>query len=400
MVTNFRIAWLLSYISIASFSAAFLTPALPQIQLYYGLQAGQVEWVVSAFLFGYVFGQLLYGPLANRWGRVFSLRTGLIINLFGVSLCLLSLACNSFALVLIGRLISALGTAAGLACTFMLINEWLAESQRKTAMAYTILSFTFGIGLAVTLGGIISEYGSWTYCFMFLLIHGLVMLLGTVAFPETLVESQAINFLTIFTGYTRALTSQNLVLFSLVVGFCSIIGYCFSAAGPQIAHQILHLSSAEYGYWNLLNMLGMLAGGIFAKKLLNRLQAKQVIAIGFAGCILGILSLGLMDLQHSSSAVWFFLSTLSLYLFSGLLFAGGSLIASNALADKASCSAMMSFINMSTATVAVVLMGYLGANALQAFIEILAGMWLLIVTFLVLDKINIVSMTLPIHQKK
>ncbi|MBA2711874.1 MAG: MFS transporter [Tatlockia sp.] len=386
MVSNFKIAFLLSYISLASFSAVFITPALPQIATWFDLQNGQVEWVVSAFLIGYVIGQLIYGPLANRWGRVTALQTGLVINLIGIALCIMSLVLVSYSLMIFGRFFSALGAASGLACTFMLINEWLHESQRKTAMAYTILSFTFGIGLAVTLGGIISEYLNWVYCFLFLGIHGILMLAGTKLFKETLKQPQPINLKSIIEGYKKAISSRTLIIFSLVVGFCSSIGYCFSAAGPQISIEMFQLSPAEYGYWNLINMIGMLGGGLWSKSLLNRLPAKQVIKLGLSGCAIGILGLIVIGAFHLSSPIWFFLCTLIMYLFSGLLFAGGSLIASNALADKASCSAMMSFINMSLATLAVVIMGYLTKNPLQAFVEVLISLWLLIVILLLVDK--------------
>ena len=79
--SRFNLIWLLSYISIASVSAAIITPALPEIQIQYALNLGTVEWIVSAFLIGYVFGQLIYAPLANQFGRLKALRIGLIINL-------------------------------------------------------------------------------------------------------------------------------------------------------------------------------------------------------------------------------------------------------------------------------------------------------------------------------
>ncbi|MBA2650918.1 MAG: MFS transporter [Tatlockia sp.] len=386
MVSNYRIALLLSYISLASFSAAFITPALPQIALRFRLLSGQVEWVVSAFLIGYVIGQLIYGPLANRYGRVFALRIGLAINLIGIVLCIVSLLANTYWLLILGRLISALGAASGLACTYMLVNEWLHEKQRKTAMAYTILAFTFGIGIAVTLGGLITEYLSWVYCFPFLFIHGLLMFMGTVLFVETLKKPQPINVSSIIEGYKQALSSKTLILFSLVVGFCSTIGYSFSAAAPQITIELFHLSPAEYGYWNLLNMVGMLAGGLWSKSLFRRMAAKDLTSLGFFGCSIGILSLIIMETVHSSSPLWFFLSTTSLYLFSGFMFAGGSFMASNALADKASSSAMMSFINMSLATLSVVVMGYLWKNPLEGFVNILIGLWIFIAVLILLDR--------------
>lgn len=381
--SSFNLFWLLNYISIASVSAAIITPALPQIQIQYGLSSGIIEWIVSAFLIGYVVGQLIYAPIANQFGRLKALRTGLIINLLGIGICLFAIFQDNYWLLVTGRLITALGSASGLACTFILINEWLPESQRKTAMAYSVLSFALGIGISVVLGGIITEYLSWPGCFWFLLIHGLVMLLGTSIFSETLQHPKPIHLRTIMSDYYAALTSRQLIVYSLVVGCCSAISYCFSASGPQIAQELLKLSAAEYGYWNGLNIIGMLLGGLFAKQLLARLSAKQVIAIGFLGTAFGIVNLLIMWYVQSQSSLWFFLITASLYLFSGFLFSGGSLVASNALTDKASAAAMMSFVNMCFATISVIIMGYLQVNPLVSYIIILSAIWMLIVGLLI-----------------
>lgn len=383
----FKVFWLLSYISIASVSAAIITPALPEIQQQYALVQGQVEWIVSAFLIGYVIGQLIYGPLANRFGRIMALRTGLVINLLGILICFSGLYLHSYSILIIGRLISALGAASGLACTFMLINEWLPEEQRRAAMAYSILSFTLGIGLAVILGGMITEYSHWGNCFLLLLGHGLLMLYGTRVFSETLIAPQAINLGSILKGYKKVLSSGVLLTYSSVVGLCSAIGYCFSAAGPQIALELFRLSPAEYGYWNIFNMIGMLAGGLLAKALLQRFKADKVVILGLAGTALGIISLIKMSHSENISALWFFTSTVLMYLFSGLLFAGGSYIASNAVNDKASSAAMMSFINMSTATLAVVLMGYISIKPLFAFIAILSSLWLFVFVVLCVRRV-------------
>jgi MFS transporter, DHA1 family, multidrug resistance protein len=391
----FNLMWLLSYISIASVSAAIITPALPEIQIQYALSPGTVEWIVSAFLIGYVFGQLIYAPLANQFGRLKALRIGLSINIIGILMCLTAITENMYSLLIMGRLVTALGAASGLACTFMLINEWLPESQRKSAMAYAVLSFALGVGIAVLIGGVITEYWTWQGCFWFLLAHGLLMLFGTCVFSETLVTPKPIHVLTIIRDYYEALTSAKLVIFSLVVGCCSAISYCFSAAGPQISHDILNLSAAEYGYWNGMNILGMLCGGLLAKPILNRLSVNNVLAIGFLGVAVGIISLFAIWSIGSQSSLWFFLTTASLYLFSSFLFAGGSFVASNALSDKASAAAMMSFVNMCFATIAVILMGYLVSSPLLGFVIILSLMWLFVVSLLLMKiKHDLVQQTL------
>ena len=167
--------------------------------------------------------------------------------------------------------------------------------------------------------------------------------------------------------------------FSIVVGLCSSIGYCFSAAGPQIAHELLKLTPAEYGYWNCINIFGMLAGGLWSKVLLERYSATSVIAIGMAGTAAGLLNIALMGGWGSTSVLWFFMSTLLMYLFGPALFCGGTYIASNATSDKAIGASMMSFINMSTSTLSVIIMGYLGLTPIFAFLAVLSGLWILVV---------------------
>lgn len=70
---TYKIIMLLTYISIASAFAVIINPALPDIAREFDLLSGVVEWLVSIFLLGYVLGQIIYGPIAKRYGDVVSL---------------------------------------------------------------------------------------------------------------------------------------------------------------------------------------------------------------------------------------------------------------------------------------------------------------------------------------
>jgi len=164
---------------------------------------------------------------------------------------------------------------------------------------------------------------------------------------------------------------------------CSAVGYCYSAAAPQIAHQYLHLSAAEYGYWNTINIIGMLIGGLSARVLMQRWSVMHVIGVGYIGSCIALLSLGSMFYVGNQSVFWFFLSTCILYCCSSYLFAGGSYVASNAIKDKASASSMMSFVNMGVATLSVVIMGYLSSNPFSALLIILAGLFIISLMLLI-----------------
>ncbi len=370
---------LLSYLSIASISAAILTPALPAIAQTYSLMHGEVMAVVSWFLFGYVFGQLMYGPLANRYGGLYALRIGLVINLLSIGLAGIAVHCHSFHLLLIARVIMAIGSAAGLACGMILIHEYCQPEKAAKLLTYAIISFTLGIGIAVTLAGFITQYCSWVALLWVLLVHGIVMLLSTLIFEKISRQTQTISIKNIIRQYREALGTPSLIGASLVVGLCSIISYCYSAAAPMIAEQNFHLSPAAYGSWNSINMLGMLASGFLARLLMHRVGAQRLIAFAIMAVVLTIAMLALLYQYHWLTVGLFFCATSLLYLFAGLLFPAGSWLALAHAQNRASASAMMSFINMGSACIAVVGMGLLPGVIFWQYLVIMLIALMLIV---------------------
>lgn len=368
MISPFKTALLLSYICIASISAAIITPALPYIKESFDLSKGSVQWVVSIFLMGYVLGQLIYAPLANRFGRLNALRTGLVINLMGIVICLLSTHFNSFSILISGRLISALGAASGLACTFMLLNELLLPDKAKHAMSFTVVAFTLGIGLSVLIGSLVTEYLRWQDCFWVLLFHGIIMFMLTWQFPETLKIKTPIRPTTIARNYLSAFQSSRLIIFSFIAASASVFSYGFSVAAPMYTQLQLHLSPSEYGYWNILNMVGMLASGFLSAYLMKKIGEKRVVQFGLTCIFPGLIACVLLIALKIDSVLYFFILTTYFYLMTGLLFPAASYFASNAIIDKANASSAMSFINVGFAMLSVIVVGYLPFQEITSFV--------------------------------
>jgi MFS family permease len=379
MTNRAKTILLLSYICIATFSAAIITPALPIIEHVYHLSDGALEWIVSIFMIGYVIGQLIYGPLANHFGRVKALQIGLAINVIGVLLCLLAIQVHSYHLLLAGRLITALGSASGLSCTFMLLNESLSPTDAKHAMAFTVVSFSLGVGLAVTLGGIITEYLNWTATFWLLLLHGVIMLALTRLLTETLTKPVRVNFRDIFKHLHYNLTHKKLVVFSLGAGLMTAFAYGYSATAPLYAAKVLLLTASQYGYWNLINLVGMLGAGFLGAKLIKHYGAKRVFVAGLMITLFALISLWLLSSMHSASIGWFFTTTTLLYFSGGLVFPAASYYASNATDDKAHAASAMSFINIGSGTISVIIIGYLPFSSAISLSAVLTGFLVLLV---------------------
>ncbi|MDC0535145.1 MFS transporter [Francisellaceae bacterium] len=370
---TWKIPVLLSYISIASASATIITPALPKIETAFQIGDGMLEWVISIFLIGYMLGQIIYGPLANRIGRLPALRVGFAVNLVGIAICLAGSYSGIYSVLLAGRFITAIGASAGLVCTFILLNESLSPERAKHAISFAVVSFTLGIGAAVLLGGLITEYLNWEDCFWLLMMHGIIMLASTWIFDETLKETKNTALFHMLKEYGQALCHRQLFIFAMFVGLVSVFSYCFAAAAPVIAQHSLGLTSSEYGYFNLVNMLGMFIGAMLSGKALKNFNNIVVIIVAAFVMLLGIAFMFILDeMSMLNSFIFFGLSTL-MYFASSFIFPAASHIASNAIADKANASGAMNLINMGSAVLTVSIMGYLPLSPLLGFVIITGG---------------------------
>lgn len=366
-----KVILILSYVSMASVSAAMITPALPQIELAYHLSHGGLEWVVSIFLLGYAIGQLPYGIIADRFGRLWALRLGLIINCVGVLMCMMATHWLNFPLFLIGRMVTALGAASGLCCAIMLISETFPLGQANVVMSFAIVSFTLGIGLSVVVGGYITQYWCWVGCFKLLLIHGFLMLYFTRFLNETMTNPIGVNIRHSCLSLLKAFKNKKLIAFSSSLGFISSFSYGYSAAAPMIAQYDLNLLPSQYGYWNLLNMLGMISSGFLGAYLIKCIGPKRLMMGSLVSCLV-ILCLFILTNKHHWLSTWLFFGISStFYLFSGMIFPAASYFAMSSSQDKANASSAMSFINIGFGMLGVIILGYLPFSTMASLIVVL-----------------------------
>ena len=382
-----KLTLLLSYISVATVSAAVITPALPAIGRAFAVSKGYLGWIVTLYLLGYMIGQLIYGPIANRFGRLCALRSGLLVYLTGTGFSFLAVEQHSFNLLIFSRFITALGAAAGLCCTFVLIKEYLNEEQAKQASSLAILFFSLGIGIAIMLGGWITTYLHWQMIFSLMLAYGIFMFAGTYFFQETLQQKKALHIKHIIKSYARTLHNGKFIIYSLMLGCIATFSYAYTAAAPQIANHYLLLNPAQYASWNSLTIIGMILSGIICTKLIKRHSMKKIMALSFISTFIGLASFALQMLMHSHSTLWFFVSAAFIYTTISFIFPCASHYALAEIEDKASASSMMNFINMATAVIGVTVMGYLPMSMFMAMITVSGT--IIIITLLALYLNNI-----------
>jgi DHA1 family bicyclomycin/chloramphenicol resistance-like MFS transporter len=368
----FKKTILLSYVSIASTESAVLTPAFPQIQTAFHLNNGALSSLMTLFLLGYVLCQLAFGPLANRFGRLNCLRIGFAINLLGLALGFIAGLTHHYDLLLASRFITALGGAVGLSGTFTLIHELMDENEAKGALSFLVLSFMLGIGLGVFVGGVLTQSFGWLSIFEVMLIYGALMLVSTFLFQEPTLTRQKISIASLLNGYKLCLKNKALRGYAFILGYTSVVSYAYSTAAPFISAHNLHLNSSEYGRCNLIIMFGMLAGSLHGKRLIAKLGMQKVLTIGLLGLTLCTLVLmGVFAVSFENTWIFFGVAML-LYYFGGLLFPAASGLAMKDAADRGSSSGMMNFINLMTAAISLIMLGYFPFGMTWNFLAILS----------------------------
>lgn len=347
---------LIFLISFPSVSAVLISPALPAISDFFHTSAGHAQQLMTLFIVGYTLGQLIYSPLANRFGRKIAAYAGIILYLFSSLICLVGIYLNSFTIILIGRLLMALASSVGMIISFTIINDYYQQQQARAIMGYTVLAYAFMPALAITIGGLITTHLSWVYCFYFYCVYGVFILLVTMQLPETLQNKNlhALKLHTLLRSYYHAFSSWRLVIFSIIYGVTGgAITYVVASAAPFIGINEIGLTPAHYGVLLLIPYCGQFLGAFGAGKISKHLSAYQVITLGYCSTIFGS---GLMFICFLLN--WITVFSLMFPLF--FIMMGLPMVYSNVTVmalvdypDKASGSAVMSFITMAVTLFAV-----------------------------------------------
>jgi predicted MFS family arabinose efflux permease len=136
---------------------------------------GRAGLAVTAYLLPYGVLQLLYGPLADRIGRIQVIMVALGVATVGTALCAAAPSLNALILF---RFVTGGTAAAVIPLTFTYIGDTVEYSRRQAAIGYTVISLSLGNVLAGALGGLLAAVVSWRAIFVIIaVISGIVTVL-------------------------------------------------------------------------------------------------------------------------------------------------------------------------------------------------------------------------------
>ncbi|MFD2263678.1 Bcr/CflA family multidrug efflux MFS transporter [Lacibacterium aquatile] len=159
-------------------------PALPGMQRELATDAAAIQWTLNGFFLGFGLSQLVYGPLADRFGRKAPLFVGCLLYIAGSIGC--ALATDVFWLAIF-RLLQGIGGAAGSVISRAIVRD--VYDRDHAAKMFSMLMLLMGAApmFAPSVGGLLLEVAGWRAIFWTLAGFGVIaLLLSTFLLRETL----------------------------------------------------------------------------------------------------------------------------------------------------------------------------------------------------------------------
>jgi MFS transporter, DHA1 family, multidrug resistance protein len=257
-----------------------LVPSLPLLGRFFGGAPGGVQLVLTVFLVGIAAGQLVYGPISDRFGRRPVLIAGLILFLLGTLLCGIAW---SLPVLILGRALEAGGGCAGMVLSRAIVRDLFDRDRAASAIATISMAMTLAPSLSPALGAYLAQWAGWRADFALLGVLGAaVLLLVSTRLPETRASAAWPDPTGMVWAFVHLLRSPGFLGFALATSFTSASWFTFLASAPYILSQLLHEPPSCYGIMILLPMAGYILGSGATARFAVRLGSSPLFLCGLA----------------------------------------------------------------------------------------------------------------------
>ncbi|MEH2477147.1 DHA1 family bicyclomycin/chloramphenicol resistance-like MFS transporter [Nitrobacteraceae bacterium AZCC 2146] len=309
--TALQIAVLAALSSIGTLATNILLPSLPQMAVSLNVTTPAVTASITVFLLVFALGQLLVGPISDRYGRRIPVLAGFAVFIAGSIWCGLA---NDLPTLLIGRAIQAAGACATSVLSRAIARDLFTGPALARALTLIMIAMAAAPGFSPLLGGGLDYYFGWRADFVFV---GVFALLSAVAFALVLGETHnstriPLNPLAIGKTYLKLSANRHFLVPAATVAL--IMGGLFSmfSAAPRILIEGFAFTPIMLGLFFAGSVVMVFGSGMLAARLAPRIGLDRAIRIGLWLACAG--SLAVLAVAYFNGSVISFIGAVCVFL--------------------------------------------------------------------------------------
>ena len=353
-----------------------LLPSLPQIAVSLNVTTAEVTSAITVFLAVFGLGQLLVGPLSDRYGRRWPVLIGFAVFFAGSVWCGLA---TDLPNLLIGRVVQATGACATSVLSRAIARDMFSGTALARAMALIMIVMSAAPGFSPLLGGALDHSLGWRAEFALVAAFAAV---GAVAYAIVLGETHN-SIRTPFNPIVVGRTYAGLIgdrRFATPAGASSLtMGGLFSmfSAAPRLFIEALHFTPIQLGLFFAGTVFIVFAAGMLATRLAPRYGLDGPIWAGL--CATAASSLAILLISLINPTFLPFLGAMSVYLLGmGIVSPLATARALSPFGEKAgAASALLGFLQMMIAAIGVWLAATVSHEAMFALGVVMSAFSLL-----------------------
>ncbi|MBS1579160.1 MAG: multidrug effflux MFS transporter [Bacteroidetes bacterium] len=349
--------------AIGPFSIDMYLPSFPAIAKDFSTTVAHVSLSLSSFFIGISFGQLLYGPLLDKYGRKKPLYYGFILYIVASLGCAVALTGNT---LIVLRLFQALGGCVGMVAARAMVRDLF--SVEENAKVFSMLMLVVGVSpiIAPTVGGYLTATLGWHSIFIVLTVIGICILtLIHFYLPESRKGDKELSLLpkNIIKKFIEVSKMPQFYTYALTGSIGAAGLYAYIAGSPFVFMELFKVNEKHYGWIFAFNAAGLITTSQINSFIVKKYSLRKIITVALifqtATAIIFLIAaaLHLLNLYTTIALIFLFLCC------QGFIFPNTSALAMAPFTKNAgSASAVMGAVQMAIGSIMSALVSILQNN--------------------------------------
>lgn len=287
--------------SIAPLSTDMYLPALPNVSKSFATSDFYTQLSLASFFVAFAFGQLIYGPLSDTFGRKKPLYAGLALFIISSMGCVLVDSIHAFIVL---RFFEALGGCAGVVIARAIVNDRFAFKDAASVFAIMMMVSSLAPMLAPSLGALLLEFFEWHSIFLTLFTLGIALFVLIIfVLKESAPLSYGFSHRKIISNYKSILQDKIFMIYVLSGAFAMSAMFAYITGSSFIFMKLFALDKDTYSMVFALNALGLMLCSMLNAKIVLKFTPEQVLKVAFV--VQGIFAIMLMIVSTFEYFIFF-----------------------------------------------------------------------------------------------